>query len=146
MTNTLKGGWKILNLFAGSEKINKEKSHLNIVERQGQWGGALMPWNDNKTQQEEEDSSSFLTRTQPIKSHGLLIYWYCRSINLIFPSIKILSCCRNQYLRNQAPHSESWRTQVLRFIVLGGPEELTLQALSPEQRGYRVFLYMDKHD
>ena len=43
MTNTLKGGWKILNLFAGSEKINKEKSHLNIVERQGQWGGALMP-------------------------------------------------------------------------------------------------------
>ena len=21
-------------------------------------------------------------------------------------------CCRNQYLRNQAPHSESWRTQV----------------------------------
>jgi len=22
------------------------------------------------------------------------------------------TCCRNQYSRNQAPHSESWRTQV----------------------------------
>ena len=29
--------------FAGSVKINKEKSHLNTVERQEQWGGALMP-------------------------------------------------------------------------------------------------------
>ena len=27
----------------------------------------------------------------------------------------------------------------LRFIMPGGPEKLTLQALSPEQRGYRVF-------
>ena len=27
----------------------------------------------------------------------------------------------------------------LRFIMLPGPEESTLQALSPEQRDYRVF-------
>ena len=31
---------------------------------------------------------------------------------------------------------ESWRTW---FILPVGPEELTLQALSPEQRGYRGF-------
>ena len=32
------------------------------------------------------------------------------------------------------------RVGELRFIMLAGPEELTLQALSPEQRGYRVFI------
>ena len=32
------------------------------------------------------------------------------------------------------------RVGELRFIRLAGPEELTLQALSPEQRGYRVFI------
>ena len=31
------------------------------------------------------------------------------------------------------------RVGELRFITLAGPEELTLQALSPKQRGYRVF-------
>ena len=30
------------------------------------------------------------------------------------------------------------RVGELRFIIPAGPEELTLQALSPEQRGYRV--------
>ena len=29
----------------------------------------------------------------------------------------------------------------LRFITPAGPEELTLQALSPEQKGYRVFIH-----
>ena len=28
----------------------------------------------------------------------------------------------------------------LRFLTLAGPEELTLQALSPKQRDYRVFI------
>ena len=32
-----------------------------------------------------------------------------------------------------------WRVGELRFITPAGPEELTFQALSPEQRGYRVF-------
>ena len=32
-------------------------------------------------------------------------------------------CCRNQYSRNQAPHSESWRTQVFHA---GGPRGVTL--------------------
>ena len=32
------------------------------------------------------------------------------------------------------------RVGELRFIPLAGPEELTLQALSPEQTGYRVFI------
>ena len=33
------------------------------------------------------------------------------------------------------------RVGELRLITLVEPEELTLQALSPEQRGYRVFIY-----
>ena len=33
------------------------------------------------------------------------------------------------------------RVGELRFITPVGPEELTLQALSPEQRGYRVFIH-----
>ena len=33
----------------------------------------------------------------------------------------------------------TWRVGELRFIMLEGPEELTLQALNPEQRGYRGF-------
>ena len=33
------------------------------------------------------------------------------------------------------------RVGELRFIMLAGPEELTLQALSPKQRGYRVFIH-----
>ena len=33
----------------------------------------------------------------------------------------------------------TWRVGELRFVTPVGPEELTLQALSPEQRGYRVF-------
>ena len=33
----------------------------------------------------------------------------------------------------------TWRVGELRFITPAGPEELTLQALSPKQRGYRVF-------
>ena len=34
----------------------------------------------------------------------------------------------------------TWRVGELRFIMPVGPEELTLQALSPEQRGYRAFV------
>ena len=34
----------------------------------------------------------------------------------------------------------TWRVGKLRFITPASPEELTLQALSPEQRGYRVFI------
>ena len=44
---------------------------------------------------------------------------------------------QNQYSRNQASHSESWR---MRFIMPVGPEELIVQALSPEQRDYRVLI------
>ena len=47
-------------------------------------------------------------------------------------------CCRNQYLGNQAPHLESWRMQV---YYAGRPRGVTLQVLSPEQRGYRVFIH-----
>ena len=35
----------------------------------------------------------------------------------------------------------TWRVGELGFITPVGPEELTLQAQSPEQRGYRVFIH-----
>ena len=44
-------------------------------------------------------------------------------------------CCRKQYSRKKAPY---WRVGELRFIMPVSPEELTLQALRPKQRGYRV--------
>ena len=34
-----------------------------------------------------------------------------------------------------------WSVGQLRFITPVGPEELTLQALSPEERGYRVSIH-----
>ena len=34
----------------------------------------------------------------------------------------------------------TWRVGELRFITPAGPEELILQALSPKQRDYRVFI------
>ena len=40
-------------------------------------------------------------------------------------------------LGNQAPHWGRWRTQV---YYTAGPQELTLLALSPKQRNYRVFI------
>ena len=41
---------------------------------------------------------------------------------------------------NRETKHHTRRVGELRFIMLAGPEELTLQALSPEQRGYKVFI------
>ena len=41
----------------------------------------------------------------------------------------------------QKTKHHTWRVGELRFITAAGPEELTLQAPSPEQRGYRVFIH-----
>ena len=40
----------------------------------------------------------------------------------------------------EKPSTTLWRVGELRFITPAGPEQLTLQALSPEQRDYRVFI------
>ena len=41
---------------------------------------------------------------------------------------------------NRETKHHTWGVRELRFIILVGLEELTLQALSPKQRGYRVFI------
>ena len=41
---------------------------------------------------------------------------------------------------NQETKHHTRRVGELRFITPAGPKELTLQALSPKQRGYRVFI------
>ena len=52
-------------------------------------------------------------------------------------------CCRNQYSRNQAPHSESWRTQV---YYAGGPRGVNTPSSEPRTKSLQSFLYMDGHD
>ena len=41
----------------------------------------------------------------------------------------------------QETKHHTWRVGELRFIMLASPEELRLKALSPEQRGHRVFIH-----
>ena len=41
---------------------------------------------------------------------------------------------------NQETKHHTQRVGELRFIMLAGPKELTLQSLSPEQRGYKIFI------
>ena len=41
---------------------------------------------------------------------------------------------------NRETKHHTRRVEELRFIMPAGPEELTLQALSPEQKDYRVFI------
>ena len=45
-------------------------------------------------------------------------------------------CCRNQYSRNQAPHSESWRTQV---YYAGGPRGVNTPSSEPRTKGLQSF-------
>ena len=56
-----------------------------------------------------------------------------------------LSCCRAWALgvaeiTTQETKHHTQRAGELTFTMPEGPEQLTLQALSPEQRGYRVFI------
>ena len=48
-----------------------QKSQLNVVRRTE--GGTLTSYDGNTTRQ-EENSIFFLARTQPMKSHGFLVY------------------------------------------------------------------------
>ena len=52
-------------------------------------------------------------------------------------------CCRNQYLRNQTPHLESWRTQV---YYTGGPRGVNTPSSEHQKKGLQSFLYMDRND
>ena len=58
---------------------------------------------------------------------------YSRSLLVIY-----LICSVVETTTRETKH-HTWRVGELRFITPEGPEESTLQALSPEQRGYRVF-------
>ena len=45
-------------------------------------------------------------------------------------------CCRSQYLRNQAPHSESWRIQV---YYADGPRGVNTPSSEPRTKGLQCF-------
>ena len=72
-------------------------------------------------------------------AHG---WWFPLVLSIylyrVYCCLNMSTCCRNQYSRNQAPCSESWRTQV---YYSSGPRGVNLQALSPEQRAYRAFIH-----
>ena len=56
--------------------------------------------------------------------------------------------CLLQVLQNSDHRETKHHTQrvgELRFITLVGPQELTLTALSPKQRGYKVFIGNARH-
>ena len=70
------------------------------------------------------------------------------------PILTVVSCPAYRFLRRRVRWSyivaetstrktkhHTQRVGELRFITPAGPEELTLQALSPEQRDYRVFIH-----
>ena len=59
------------------------------------------------------------------------------------PFTRFSSCCRNQYSRKQAPHWESWRTQV---YYAGGPRGVHTPSSEPQIKGLQRFLYTDRHD
>lgn len=44
-----------------------------------------------KPNRNKKEPTFFLSKTQPIKSHGLFVY--CNPLNLLSPSIKVASCC-----------------------------------------------------
>lgn len=60
----------------------------------------------------------------------------CRKSRAMGSSCRGSIVGRNQQSRNQAPHSESWRTQV----NYAGRRGANTQALRPKQTGYRVFI------
>ena len=60
-----------------------------------------------------------------------------------YPSIEFivaLTCQLVTETSTQETKHHAWRAGELRFITPAGPEELTLQALSPKPGGYRAFI------
>ena len=55
---------------------------------------------------------------------------------LISQGIKFYHCCRNQYLRNEAPDLESWRTQV---YSAGGPRGVKTPSSELHTKGLQGF-------
>ena len=86
-------------------------------------------------------SSIFLTRTCCRKTtHANYYYgaWPAWAV-----SISVLPLTKPVFLRNQAPHSESWRTQV---YYACGPRGVNTPRFEPRTKGLHSFLYTDRHD
>ena len=91
-----------------------------------------------QTQKTKEDILTFpLNCLNPLEkemaTHSSVLSW----------EIPWTECCRNQYSRNQAPHSESWRTQV---YYAGAPRGVNTPSSEPQTKGLQSVLYTDRHD
>ena len=73
-----------------------------------------------------------------IESCLVRTFWFMVSHLLLCPHMAEKGNVAETSTRETKYHT--WRVGELRFITLVGPKELTLQALSPEQRAYRVFI------
>ena len=80
---------KILIKRQKCKKINKQKPQLNRMGRPE--GGTLIFCNNSSAHKKKKDSFSFLSRTQPMKSHGLFVYYSLP--NFLFTSIKVFFNC-----------------------------------------------------
>ena len=60
--------------------------------------------------------------------------WWCHPT--ISSSVVHFSCWRNQYSRNQAPHSDTWRTQV---YYASGPRGVNTLSSEPWTKGLQSF-------
>ena len=125
-----------------TEKMKRQQSPLSQTVHLCPNPSLFLPWTKYRL-------AALLSRRQRLQSYATLtVYNNVRGTSL-WSNSKVSStqcrgpeidpwsgCCRNRETRHH-----TWRAGELRFITLAGPEELTLQALSPEQRGYRVFIH-----
>ena len=66
----------------------------------------------------------------------------CWAPSTLYTEMGLWLCCRNQYSRSQAPHSENQRTQV---YYASGPRGVNSPSSEPWTKGLQ-FLYTDRHD
>ena len=88
---------------------------------------------------------SFSFNVSPSNEHSRLIsfrvYWF--DLLAVWENNRITASFKYQAVAETSTREtkhHTWRAGEVRFITPAGPEELTLYALSPEQRDYRVFI------
>ena len=72
-----------------------------------------------------------------------VLFWLIPKCDSTGLSIKVATVVAETSTGETKHHTQ--RVGELRFITLVGPQELTLTALSPKQRGYKVFIGNARH-
>ena len=72
----------------------------------------------------------------PCSSPAVPPVWWLKGLTWLESHWGLQKCCKNQYLRNQAPHLESWRTQV---YYTGRPRGVNTPSSEPRTKGLQSF-------